>query len=560
MKISVLQKLSILYSIYEHIYNLMTDSDDIQKRIIVMDCETNGLGNGREAACLHFLQSKTQGSTNPLQTMKEIIKNVFMKIAPKTDLSLPMQEQILRAFDTIKFTNDSLDETFSDLWSSYKTGFQSIIGKSKWTEIYKNEFTVLALKTLSQTIPWKFIERKDRSGRLHFYYDSTTETPPPTHKIVDFDVTNPDHRTIVLRNCFSRHVLSTAILQYTIDDQHELHVHESPYYETYKQIAQYMHNKHVEKIHGLTEEKLQNSRHNVDSLHDKLIRILDKIDDVTIVAHNASQDKNWILESINSQIEYLEYLQDRDPSSIQHSEAIKRLYALSHRLHDITWFCTIKGSLKDKLNSVGSKDLFQLPNNELGTIYEHITNESFEGHHNALVDAYACALIYFTLLKQPKNGSIDTTHSSVYKHIPIHMNVVSRDPEAIQDSQDHDDDRSEYSTTSREDNEESQQFDSDQDNEHSESQQHAKEAQPASTSPERRDSPPSESAEGDSTSKPPKRPKTLKEIGRTYSVHPDYTTKAMQRINTLLWQTRKMLEYLELDSSKGRGCMNASSL
>jgi len=109
-------------------------------------------------SCLYFLQKTTEGRANPLESMKEIIKKVFKDVAPKTDMSATRQEEILLAFDKIKFTNASWDENFSDLWSSYKTGFQSIIGKSKWTDMYKNEFTILVLKTISQTFPWKFIQ------------------------------------------------------------------------------------------------------------------------------------------------------------------------------------------------------------------------------------------------------------------------------------------------------------------------------------------------------------------------------------------------------------------
>ena len=83
----------------------MTDSFSIKKRVIVLDCETNGLGNGHEVACLYFLQKTTEGRVNPLQTMKEIIKKVFKDVAPKTDMSATRQEEILLAFDKIKFTN-----------------------------------------------------------------------------------------------------------------------------------------------------------------------------------------------------------------------------------------------------------------------------------------------------------------------------------------------------------------------------------------------------------------------------------------------------------------------
>jgi hypothetical protein len=318
----------------------MTDSEYTKKRVIVLDCETNGLGNGREWACLYFMQKHIQDMTDRaeksfdyLSETKNVLKRVLEDMLDSSKYEEHDKNSIKIAFHKISITKGSFDDVFSHFWSK-----QLVDAKPTrpWTEAYKDAFTKRALQTLSQTMKWKFIREPNKGrekGPLHFYYDSANESTyrgPNTGTVEEFNGENKDHIDNVVRVIFGRRILSICMLQFRIDSRDGIHTlhQEDVYCETFKQTEHYLHNKQIETIHHLSHQQLQSSIHDISSLHDKLIDVAKQTCDLTFAAHNASQDRKWILESIDNQIEYLQYLiyKNGDESDVHH----KRIQTLNN--------------------------------------------------------------------------------------------------------------------------------------------------------------------------------------------------------------------------------------
>ena len=368
-------------------------------RFVVLDCEKSTIHNGREPTCRYFMQEYvvTQPGV-PFANICYALENVFGEMQEYHNIT----DEVKTKFEMIRndsFENRSFDTGFTIFWSKLTSW------SKQYENNYKDAFTNYALDFLYSQVqmPWKFIKRGDE---MHFYYD---EPVHDTHQhaqdstIVDFDIENKFHRDEVMRVCFGPHILSTGILQFDIHGA-ELEITEDLFYQEFRQTPHYVHSKYVEQIHHLTERQLRNSNHDISSLHRKLQIILDTTEELTFVAHNAQQDRKWILQSIDDQIEYHKYLSCK--TGVNQELEIKKLQDLDAGLRNAKWFCTMYGTLNPDGKSAGkkngSKDQIQQPreSNTLSAVYEKITQRPLTNQHDARTDTYACALILCELLKK----------------------------------------------------------------------------------------------------------------------------------------------------------------
>jgi DNA polymerase III epsilon subunit-like protein len=342
--------------------------------------------------------SKNPDDVSKLSDKFEQLKNIFKQQNP---------------IDT-SFDKDMFDDHFAKFWNDLRI---LKIGKTTYDEMYKEAFTIKALSSLKVINHWKFIQKGDEQ---YFYHEKPdyprTYTHAPGTTIEHFFVENKSQVENVLRVCFGAHILSSCILQFDIRGKQPVIV-EEPYYQEFRQTPRYVHSTYVERINHLTEDQLKRSSHDIRSLHSKLKTILDTDKELTFVAHNAQQDRKWILQSIMDQIDYHEY--ESCQTGVNHKQEIEALKDLYNRLQLAKWFCTIHGTLKPDGKSVGkhdgSKHKIQQPeeSNTLSAVYQKITGDPLKNQHDARTDTYACALIFCRLFK------LDQTESSDYNRIRL---------------------------------------------------------------------------------------------------------------------------------------------
>ena len=383
-------------------------------RIVVLDCETSTIHNGREPTCRYYMhESLLYGDVNQQRSsIHEKLQQVFDKTIEDDFQSLydsGKRENLQQKFNTLKesFNKQPFepDAAFTQFWDNLK---DLRVDRKTYADMYKEQFTKKALDSMRSFKFWRFIKRGDEQ---YFYYDNPENTGYPktyAHSsgttIERFDIENKFHRDEVMRVCFGVHILSTCVLQFKIQGS-ELNIMEEPFYELFRQTPRYVHSTYVQQIHHLTEDQLKQSRHDITSLHKKLKSILDTGEQLTFVAHNAQQDRKWILQSISDQVEYHKYLSCK--TGTDQDEEIQTLRHLHSQLASAKWFCTIYGTLRPDGKSAGQKDgskdkIQQLgDSNTLSAVYEKIAKHPLTNHHNALTDTYACALIFCHLLKIP---------------------------------------------------------------------------------------------------------------------------------------------------------------
>jgi len=381
-------------------------------RIVVLDCETSTIHSGREPVCRYYMQKsgKTVNNEMVCKELNVILGIVFTKMAMREQYTHGWLQTKMTFLQKTAFNKHSFDDGFTIFWTSLQK-LQYFRDSPSHTDAFKDEFTKHALEYLCTLTPWKFITDGQQQ---HFYYDKpvhgTYEHAEGT-QIIDFDIENKEHRDEVVRVCFGPHILSIGILQFDIREN-ELQIVGGPYYQEFRQTPHYVHSAFVEKIHHLTEEQLEKSPCDISSLHEELRSIIETQKNVTFVAHNAQQDRKWILDSIDDQVKYHEYLSCKDGSDQKvHIEKLQTLkdnlknqWSLINKV-ERKWFCTLHGSMKDdgtshrSQNGAIGKFLPKPAIYKLAALYTFITEEKMTENHNALQDTYACALIFCRLLK-----------------------------------------------------------------------------------------------------------------------------------------------------------------
>lgn len=418
-------------------------------RIVVLDCETSTISHGREPTCRYYMQkcvvkdtacTEQERNTKVYKILDEILKTCLGEIKQEFHYTFDGLKLRMGTIQQKSFAGHNFDDGFTIFWKKLAQLHHDHPDTPKHEDAYKNEFTKHALKIMSTPMPWgsyawKFIQHGQEQ---HFYYDQ----PVAEHyehaegtTIIPFDIENKFHRDEVVRVCFGPHILSIGILQFDIQgnelqivkDQHQ----ENPYYQEFRQTPHYVHSTYVQQIHHLTASQLKQSIHNISSLHEKLQSILDtnRKKNVTFVAHNAQQDRKWILQSIDDQVKYHEYLSCKNGSDQKlHIESLQKLEQLLKNQWSKRdkvqrkWFCTLNGSMKDDGTTSGFQNgakgkMTGAKEYTLDALYQFITTKKLTGYHNALTDTYACALIFCELLKISYPSSNNLERSSGYKRI-----------------------------------------------------------------------------------------------------------------------------------------------
>ncbi len=408
-------------------------------RIVVLDCETSTIHSGREPVCRYYMQQsgKTVNNEMVCEELNVILGIVFTKMATSEQYTRVWLTGKMNALQKTAFNKHSFDDGFTIFWTSLQK-LQYYGNSPSHADAFKDEFTKHALEYLCTLTPWKFITNGQQQ---HFYYDKpvhgTYEHAEGT-QIIDFDIKNKEHRDEVVRVCFGPHILSIGILQFDIREN-ELQIVGGPYYQEFRQTPHYVHSAFVQKIHHLTQEQLEKSSHDISSLHEELRSIIETQKNVTFVAHNAQQDRKWILDSIDDQVKYHEYLYCKNGSDQQsHIKSLKTLkenlknqWSLINKV-ERKWFCTLYGSMKDdgtshrSQNGAIGKFSPKPAIYKLAALYTFITGREMAENHNALQDTYACALIFCRLLKISYHKD-KIEESAGYKRILASVQNVQKD-------------------------------------------------------------------------------------------------------------------------------------
>jgi hypothetical protein len=436
----------------------MVMTNDI-KKLVFLDCETSGVNNGREPACRYYLSRCIEqavaaaeaegrdGTVAKLDCIEGILRGVFDAMTTKKSVdgwgTSRLQASFYRILQdfipTGKAQNKNLkrfvympfDQAFSQFWRQTEQ-IRLLSTDHFFTELYRDLLTRQAVEHLSQSIVWKFIRGRD--GALHFYYDQPVDGEYPRAEgveLVAFDVEQKEHVDAVVRACFGPAVLSICMLGAEVHDG-GLSVQEDPYYEVFRQHGNYIHSQYAETAHRLTEGDIRGGG-DIASLHAKLRELVGVADhgvadhgrDVTFVAHNAVKDRQWIIQSIQDQIKYLEYTDCKQGIASEGGD-ITDLYDLMDRLKTSQWFCTQHGNL-DAAGRAWRKNgsLVKIMDNRgdnLHSVYERVTGRALPGQHDARVDTYACALIYCRLLML--NHGINVEMSAGYARIQAMLEGV----------------------------------------------------------------------------------------------------------------------------------------
>ena len=210
-------------------------------------------------------------------------------------------------------------------------------------------------------------------------------------------------------------MLSICMLEAEVRDGGMV-IEKEPYYQVFRQHGRYVHSLHAETAHKLTEAEVQAGA-DIVSLHAKLAELVcaEGPGGVLFVAHNAVRDRQWLAQSIQEQIRYLAYTDCKNGNTAAGAE-IAGLHALLDRMRGSQWFCTQHGDL-DAAGHARSRNgaLAKIMENRgdgLRGVYEKVTGRALQGQHDARVDTYACALIFFRLLLL--NHGVDVETSAGY--------------------------------------------------------------------------------------------------------------------------------------------------
>lgn len=436
------------------------------KNLVFLDCETSGVNNGREPACRYYLNGCIEravtaaeaagrdGAAAKLACIDGILRGVFesvlggsagsaLEAGDKTRLEASFR-RIVQDFIPAGGANNAhlkrfvympFDEAFGQFWR--QTEHIRLVSTEKvYRELYRDAFTKQALGELCKTTPWTFL--RGGGGALHFCYD---ESCLAGGELLAFDPEQKTHVDAVARACFGPAVLSICMLEAEVRDG-GITVKEDPYYQVFRQRSGYVHSLYAETAHKISAEEVRGGA-DIASLHAKLGELVGVLDvegrggGLMFVAHNAVRDRQWIAQSIQEQIRYLEYRDCRSGSTEAGGDRgaeIAGLHALLDRLGQSQWFCTQHGDL-DAAGGARSRNgaLVKIMDNRgdsLQSVYERVTGRALQGQHDARVDTYACALIFCRLLLL--NHGMDVEASGGYAKLQAMLEGVQDAREGVQ--------------------------------------------------------------------------------------------------------------------------------
>jgi hypothetical protein len=398
------------------------------RNFVFLDCETSGVTNGREPACRYYMHRRIEeavqeaegagldASVAKLGCIDRILRSVFNAMLASKATNAWETARLEASFYRImqdfiptgnahnahlkRFVYMEFDEAFTLFWR--QTEHIRLLNTDKvYRELYRDTFTRQALEELSPSMSWKFIRGGD--GSLHFYYDPPVAgeyTHAEGAELLAFDPEQKEHIDSVVRACFGPAVLSICMLEAEVNDG-GIDFKEDPYYEVFQQHGNYMHSAYAETAHKLSAGELQRGV-GIASLHAKLAGIVDGLEGVTFVAHNAVKDRQWIIQSIENQITYLEFKECQTGTAEARGD-IAALNALMQRLRtDSRWFCTQHGDVdvtgRTRWRNGSLVKIMDNRGDSLQSVYERVTGRALQGQHDARVDTCACAVIFCRLL------------------------------------------------------------------------------------------------------------------------------------------------------------------
>jgi hypothetical protein len=434
----------------------MVMANDI-KKLVFLDCETSGVNNGREPACRYYLNGCIEravtaaeaegrdGASAKLDCIEKILRGAFDVMVTKKSVDGWGTSRLQASFYRIlqdfiptgnaqnknlkRFVYMPFDQAFGQFWRQTEQ-IRLLSTDNCFTELYRDVLTRQAVEQLSQSILWKFIRGGD--GALHFYYDQPVDgeyTRAEGVELLAFDAEQKAHVDAVVRACFGPAVLSICILEAEVNCAGgEMVIKEDPYYQVFKQHGNYIHSQFAETAHKLSAGEVQ-AGVGITSLHTRLWDMVNREEGLTFVAHNAAKDKQWIIQSIENQIRYLQFT-DCQRGRAEAGGYIAALHALTKRLRtDSQWFCTQHGDLNAsghaRWRNGALVKIMENRGDNLHSVYEKVSGRALQGQHDARVDTYACALIFCRLLTL--NHGINVEKSDGYARLQAMLEAQGED-------------------------------------------------------------------------------------------------------------------------------------
>jgi hypothetical protein len=424
------------------------------RNFVFLDCETSGVTNGREPACRYYLNGCIEravtaaeaegrdGTAAKLDCIERILRGVFDVMITKKSVDGWGTSRLQASFYRImqdfiptgnahnknlkRFVYMPFDQAFCQFWRQTEH-IRLLSTDNFFTELYRDLLTREAVEQLSQSILWKFIRGGD--GALHFYYDQSVDgeyTRAEGVELLAFDAEQKAHVDAVVRACFGPAVLSICMLGAEVNCAGgEMVIKENPYYQVFNQHGNYIHSHFAETAHKLSAGEVQ-AGVGITSLHTRLWDMVNREECLTFVAHNAVKDRQWIIQSIENQIRYLQF-KDCQRGTAEAGGYIAALHALTERLRtDSQWFCTQHGDV-DATGRTRSRNgslvrIMENRGDSLRSVYQRVTGGELHGQHDARVDTYACAVIFCRLLMM--NHGINVETSDGYKRLQAMLEEV----------------------------------------------------------------------------------------------------------------------------------------
>jgi len=398
-------------------------------KLAFVDFEANGFPDedGTFRACLTYIQKTKVG---------------FAKIFKELDPSFQLQDWKIDT-DDISDT-DVIENTFTKIWSVYKENqlwknkllekaLQSHDTNKNWRILTVTNTTKTTVPTVKNKISGTEIQETESTDHYLCYQNDidhmdsivqqyTIDKTDTSETVVDlefikFDHTNSVHRDVILSTVFATTVLSCAILHVT-QDKGKIKIEtdtsyeksqsktESCYYQKYKQDEHYVHSMSAQRIHNLKFDHLQEQGISLEHVIDEFWKLRKSV----FVAHNASADQRFLLNTIEKYIKFYKYKSILYPNEYTtHVKVLQKLLEIVQK----PWTCTLKRAretykkqIPNENDVVAENDERELEDYTLQNLYEFITKTSMPKRHDAQMDVYACATIYFdTCNPKPENTS-----------------------------------------------------------------------------------------------------------------------------------------------------------
>ena len=359
--------------------------------LVFIDFEANGFPDedGTYRACLTYINTLLQYEFNDLFS------------------------ELDHTFKTIDWTSNTEDMEiiFARIWTTYKEN-----------EIWKMDLLKKSLEKLNYIKKWNILTKyttvNEKTTAQHYLCYQEDMNDIRKHKLTcePFKSNNKQHRQVVLDTVFTTTILSCAVLhvqemnnKITINQKEE-----GPcYYEVYKQDEHYTHSISAQRIHNLSYAYLQENGVELITMMQALHPLMKR--HTKFIAHNAPADKKYLLKNIQRFINMATYKSVVYPDDEKFKKYISGLQQILEYVQGSTWVCTLTRARQKYQNKItdaidGSKEQIsegdvldeeELEDYTLQNLYEFITGTVMPKKHDAQMDVYACATIYFATCDNP---------------------------------------------------------------------------------------------------------------------------------------------------------------